>query len=382
VSQGTLIGIDQLVLGATAACDLTDLDGRVAISTGTTITPKLLDCIKAAGIVGLIAGRTDFVSHHVAPRRPSLDVISSRIPEMRRLSGISDPLAPSTRKLAREVLDIAFTGIADGSVLKIDSLQAVADSILHSIELAETAPLPHPREKIETIKDQLIDSAVDMAVHLGWHLRRFNQSRDLVRDATLGGLLHDSGLMLVTRGIVECPKALSYAERQEIRRHPYLGLRALLPLGKKLPKTAQDVILLHHEREDGKGYPLMKSGGTIPLVARLAHIMDVYIALTSPRPFRPAYSPHKAIEILLRDSGKSFDRDTLREFISQTGRYPRGSTVVLSTNEIGVVVGQGKGGPLKPIVDVYFSNRHNFSHTPQRVDLGRDQLRYVRQVML
>lgn len=382
MSQGTLIGIDQLVPGATAACDLTDLNGKVAIATGTTITPKLLDCIKAAGIVGLIAGRSDFVSHHLAAKRPNLEVIASRIKEMRRRSGISDPLTPSNRKQAHEVLDSTFSGIASGSVPDIAALGKVVDGILHSIELAEIAPLPHPRERHENITEQLVDSAIDLAVHLGWHLRKSGEPESVVRDATLGGLLHDIGLMLVSKRILECPGALKHSDFQEVRRHPYFGIRALSPLGGKLPSVARDVILLHHEREDGRGYPLMKDDGSIPKVARLAHILDVYVALTSPRPFRPPYSPYKAIELLLRDSGKSFNKETLREFVSYTGRYPRGSAVILSTNEIGVVVGQDRGGPLRPVVDIYFSSRHQFSHTPQRVDLGREQLRYVQRVMM
>jgi len=119
----------------------------------------------------------------------------------------------------------------------------------------------------------------------------------------------------------------------------------------------------------------------VPEVARLAHILDSYIALVSPRPYRDPYLPHQAIEILLRDAGKSFNRTTLREFVERTGRYPQGSAVVLSSNEIGVVVAQGKGGPFRPIVDIYFSRHLQFSHTAKRVDLSREHMKYVRQVV-
>lgn len=381
MSQGTLIGIDQLVLGATTACDLLDLDGRVAISTGTPITRTLLNRIKDAGIVGLIAGRPDFASHHVTPGRPATEAIASRIYEMQRRSGIADPLGSPTSTYAHRVLTDTFRKIASGALPDLTPLETLIEKILHDTELHETAPLPSPRPSHDTLADRLVDGAIDMAVLMGWHLRKTGKDEDLVRAATTGALLHDAGLLLVPRDAVACTGALSPVARREIRRHPYLAIRALSPLREKIPKPAQDVILLHHERSDGKGYPLGRVGEKTPWIARLAHIIDVYTALVSPRPHRLAATPHRAISIMLSESGAGFDKVLLREFIERTGRYPLGSAVVLSSNEVGVVVGIGKGGPFKPIVDVYFSRHQRFSQTPQRVDLSGDTMRYVRHVM-
>lgn len=381
MSQGTLIGIDQLVLGATTACDLLDLDGKVAIPTGTSITQKLLGRIKAAGLIGLVAGRPDYASHHVVAARPTVEVIHSRISEMQRRSGIVSSLGRATVEFSRRTLGEMFRKISLRELPDMDSLNSIVDRILHDTELVESAPLPAPRHDSDSVIDRLVDKAVDMAVLMSWHLRRAGELDDTVRPATLGALLHDTGLLFVPRQLLESESALDASGMSEIRRHPYLGLRALLPLGDEIPKPAQDMILLHHECEDGSGYPLKRSGKGVPPLARLARVLDAYIALASPRPHRRALTPHQAIEILLRDSGRSFNRETLRTFIERTGRYPLGSTVVLSSNEIGVVVGIGSSGPFKPIVDLYFSKYHQFSQTPQRVDLGKDRMRYVRQVM-
>ncbi len=381
MSQGTLIGIDQLVLGATAACDLLDLNGQVAIPTGTSITPNLLNRIKAAGIVGLIAGRPDYASHHVTVSRPTLEVISSRISEMQRRSGITDSLTSATMELARVTLADSFAGFVKGVLPDINPLRIVVDRILHDTELLRFAPLPAPRPESDSAIDRLIDGAIDMAVLMCWHIRRESEDQDFIHAATLGALLHDCGLVLIRRIILESDAPLSPALLREIKRHPYLGMRGLSPLGDAISEVARDIILLHHENNDGSGYPLKRSGNGIPSVARLAHILDAYIALVSPRPHRKAVTPHRAIEILMRDSGRSFHKGTLRRFIERTGRYPLGSAVVLSSNEIGVVVGTGDKGPFKPIVDVYFSRFHQFSQTPQRIDLGRDGFKYIRQVM-
>jgi len=381
VSQGTLIGIDQLVLGATTTCDLLDLEGRVAVSTGTPITPQLLNRIKSSGIIGLIAGRPDYASHHVTSSRPSINAIASRISEMQRRSGIAGSQMSRAGKFARKVLSDAFRTIASGGLPEMEILDAVVERILHETELERISPLPSPRKSHDTLVDRLVDSATDNAVLMGWHLKKAGEPIETVRAGTLGALLHDVGFLFVSHKTINCAGALSLSDRREIRRHPYLGMRALSPLGERIPKAVQDVILLHHERIDGKGYPFGRSGEGIPKVSRLAHIIDSYTALVSPRPHRGSMSPHQAISILLRESGTGFCRETLRDFISRTGRYPLGSAVVLSSNEVGVVVGIGSGGPFKPVVDVYYSKHHHFSQTAQRIDLSDEPMRYVRHVM-
>ena len=381
MSQGTLIGIDQLVIGATAACDLTDLNGTVAISTGTAITPQLLRQLKDAGIIGLIAGRADFACHHVTAKRPTLECIAARITEMRRRSGITDSLTPQIRSFAEKTLTESFKALYENKLPEIATLKILVDKILHDIELAETSPLPSPGLKPEDYLERLIDKSIDMAVLTGWHLRHAGADEETVRGSVLGALLHDSGFLFVSQSTLDNKGVFSKTDTREIRRHPYLGLRALSPLNAEMPQFARDLILQHHEREDGKGYPLGKSGDSIPKPARLAHILDSYIALVSPRPHRKAYEPYRAIEILMRESGKSFNRSELREFIDRTGRYPRGSAVLLSNNEVGVVISPGNGGPFRPVIDVYFSQHHQFSATPRRVDLSHDKLKYIRQVM-
>jgi len=381
VSQGTIIGIDQLIIGSTAACDLLDLDGQVAIPTGSPITPNLLAEIKSAGVVALLPKRSDFSTHHMSTGKPGLTAIASRIGEMQRRSGIINPLTSPTCDLARKTVSDTVAAVSSGKLPDIDGLNLVIDRILHDTELLQTPPLPCPSGDSDCAVDRIIDSALDMAVLMSWHLRRDGVAESCVRASTLGALLHDIGLAQIKPSILDSPETLSQCDVREIRRHPYLGLRSITALGDKIPQDARDIILMHHENDDGSGYPLHRSGGKIPRVAQLARILDSYIALVSHRPHRASVSPHQAIEILMRGSGKTYNGDILGQFIKRTGRYPLGSAVILSNNEIGVVVGMGSGSPFKPVVDVYFSNRQKFQETPQRVDLGRDHLKYIRQVM-
>jgi len=381
VSKGTLFGIDQLVLGATTSCDLLDLDGEVVVPIGTQLTPRLLQQIKSSGVIGLISRRSDYACHHMTVQSPGIEVIASRISEMQKRSGISGSLNGTTSRFAINVLSDSFRLIAQRKLPDIDLLMELVDRILHDTELLDISPLPSPRLQRANFIDRLVDGAIDMAVLMGWHLRKSGCDITMLRAGTLGALIHDAGLVFLPSPLLESNGSLNPHELREVRRHPFLGVRALSPLKDRIPSVAQEVILLHHEHEDGSGYPLRRKSDRIPVHAKLAHILDAYIALVSPRPYRKSVSPNRAIEILLRDSGRAFNKEVLRAFIARTGRYPLGSAVVLSSNEVGVVVGLGKGGPFMPVVDVYFSRLHQFSQTPQRVDLGRDSARYIRQAM-
>jgi putative nucleotidyltransferase with HDIG domain len=128
----------------------------------------------------------------------------------------------------------------------------------------------------------------------------------------IGGLLHDVGKAIIPVTLLTKPGALTAAERREIERHPVVGAEMVEAL--KWPFDLRPMVLYHHERWDGGGYPHGLARGTIPLSARIMAIADVFDALTSERPYRPAYSPRQAIAIMTADSGGAFDPQLFEAF--------------------------------------------------------------------
>ncbi len=120
-----------------------------------------------------------------------------------------------------------------------------------------------------------------------------------------GILLHDIGMLLIPEVKVNQAGPLSEAEKLTLREHPYLGYEFLRPLDFLHP--ALDVVHYHHERWNGSGYPQGLSGTEIPLNARIAAVTDVWIAMTSRRPYRPAHPPAKALQTIQSQAGKAFD---------------------------------------------------------------------------
>jgi response regulator RpfG family c-di-GMP phosphodiesterase len=129
-----------------------------------------------------------------------------------------------------------------------------------------------------------------------------------------GALLHDVGKIGVPDGILRKTGVLDEAERAEMKRHPELGYEMLI--GIPPLRQALSVVLAHHERWDGRGYPLGLAGEAIPLGARLFALADTFDAITSNRPYRSAQGYEKAREVIEAESGHQFDPLVVQAFLS------------------------------------------------------------------
>ena len=104
----------------------------------------------------------------------------------------------------------------------------------------------------------------------------------------------------------------------------------------------------HHERFDASGYPAGVPIRQIPLLGRIAGIVDSFDAMTSVRPFRPALSRSAALQVLYRERGHLYQPELVEQFVQCLGVYPVGTLVELSTGEVGIVMAQNPTRRLRP----------------------------------
>lgn len=132
-------------------------------------------------------------------------------------------------------------------------------------------------------------------------------------DLRYGALLHDIGKIGIPDNILLKPGPLTEAEWQIMRQHPQTAYDLL----KDIPflKRAVEILYAHHERWDGSGYPRGLKGEEIPLGARIFAVVDVWDALTSERPYRPAWSPERARAYLQEQAGVLFDPRIVEAFL-------------------------------------------------------------------
>ncbi len=127
-----------------------------------------------------------------------------------------------------------------------------------------------------------------------------------------GALLHDIGKLAIPDSILRKPSALSEEEWTLMKKHPQYANEMISSI--EYLKPALDIPYCHHEKWDGSGYPRRLIGIEIPMAARLFAVVDVWDALTSNRPYRPAWTREKALEHIQNESGKHFEPDIVDMF--------------------------------------------------------------------
>jgi putative nucleotidyltransferase with HDIG domain len=142
--------------------------------------------------------------------------------------------------------------------------------------------------------------ARDIAAHVGMSER----DQELAHTA---GLLHDIGRFALSDRVMERGVVLTEDDWTAIRRHPQLGADMLSDIGVYGPISA--IIVAHHERPDGKGYPNQLSGDAIPAIAKIIAVAEVYDTLTAPDTYRTRLSSFEALTELRRVAGKQLDSE-------------------------------------------------------------------------
>jgi putative nucleotidyltransferase with HDIG domain len=138
-------------------------------------------------------------------------------------------------------------------------------------------------------------------------------SENIRMDLKRGCRLHDLGKMNIPDKILNKKQPLIKEEYEAIKNHP--GWGAALVRQADFSESVLDIVLYHHERYEGSGYPAGISGKDIPLVARIAAVADVYSALTSDRAYRKKHANEKAIDIMLLMKENVFDPEILDVFL-------------------------------------------------------------------
>jgi putative nucleotidyltransferase with HDIG domain len=193
-----------------------------------------------------------------------------------------------------------FTGLQRANVELMLAYDTTLEGWSRALELRDEETQGHTRRVTElTLR---LARALGMSEEQIVHVRR-------------GALLHDIGKMGVPDSILLKPGPLTEAEWAVMRNHPIYAYGLLQNIAYLRP--ALDIPYCHHEKWDGAGYPRGLAGEAIPLAARLFAVADVWDALTSDRPYRPAWSKEKALEYIREQSGRHFDPQVVEVFLRE-----------------------------------------------------------------
>jgi HD-GYP domain-containing protein (c-di-GMP phosphodiesterase class II) len=338
VSEGAALGRDVLVGRA---------DGVPLLRAGAKITSRYRDKLIEAGVNAIYV--QDEESEGIVP----------------------EPIVgDETRAIATRAVAGAYAGakeaVASGRPIGAKEIDALADVIERILlEIQESGGVALALADLACADAYTLQHSIDvtaLGLLIGQHLlrsrgwldftgaRRFTRIDERLSHLGLGLLLHDIGKLAIPTAILHKPGKLTATEWEVMKTHPRAGVDLLR--GDYWSPLVKAVVLRHHERCDGSGYPDAKTGGQIHEMARIAAIADVYDAITSERLHAPARPPAVGVRAILDGAGTLFDADITDVFARLVAPFPPGIEIRLTDGRRALVAAV-PGLPLdRPVVRV------------------------------
>ena len=281
-------------------------------------------------------------------------------------------VSPEIEGQAALVVKKAYTENYPRSTISIKNVRAIRESalaILEAILSAATgeisiAPVITEKEYLflQPVKTSMIAVALGRSLGLG---------REQLENIAAASLFKDIGYIMLPREIIMKDGTLTIAETMKMREHCKLGHDILLQHESCKGEIAS-LVLQHHERWNGKGYPRNLPGSRISTSSQVIAIADQYASLLSKRPGgRSVYVPHQAVEYVMAFSGEYFDPAIVKTFIERVSCYSTGMMVKLNTGESGVVSDPKTGFVGRPVVRLFPPAGKKPSHKHHDIDLSK-----------
>jgi HD-GYP domain-containing protein (c-di-GMP phosphodiesterase class II) len=229
---------------------------------------------------------------------------------------------------------------------------------------------------------ELAKSSVNTAILSALTAQEMRLPNHKIHNIVAGSLLHDVGMLRLSKQITEKKGGLSDAELEQIKSHP---LHTSKIVTKELfgPNEVNLIALQHHERWDGKGYPDRLAGNAIDIGARIVSVADAFEAMVSKKSYRNSMVGYQAVKNLMADNASRFDPAVIIAFTKIIGIYPIGSIVRLNDYSVARVVSLHTEAPLRPVVQMLMNNKGKVLNSKEvvTIDLLEDKRLFIKNAI-
>lgn len=317
---------------------LYDSNGRILIKAGVTLSESIIAKIKDINILSIYI----------------VDEYSSE--------EIEDVIKPELRQKAILTIKEAFSNInrltvADKFSKKesvyFENIGNMAEDLIDN--LLNNKNVLIPLVDIRSMDNYIYSHSVNVAIIslvLGITLKLPKRQ---LQNLCIGALLHDVGKSFISKDILMKKEELTPEEISVLNQHSVLGYKYLSD-SYNLSAHSKLIVLQHHERPDGLGYPNKLSNDEISTLSKIVAITNAYDSLSAGRPNKKSMFPSDVLEYLMSNAGKIFDYEIVNTFCKVVIPFSKGTLVELSNGDIAVVQETLPGFPLRPIVKVIKSS--------------------------
>jgi HD-GYP domain-containing protein (c-di-GMP phosphodiesterase class II) len=326
------------VLGKT----LYDIEGRVLLKAGVALREKTIEKIKEINILSI----------YIIDQYSDEEIEDIIKPEIRQkaISTIKEAFSNIERFGSAKGSKVEFSAKDQGYFNNIDKMaENLMDDLLNNKDVLLSLV------DIRSMNNYMYSHSVNVAVIslvIGIALKL---DRRKLLSLCMGALIHDVGKTLIPKEILTKNAQFTPEEIALLNQHTRLGYKYLSE-AYNLNSVSKLIVLQHHERPDGKGYPDGLLNDKIADLSKIVSIADAYDKLSTDRPNQRAMFPSDVLEYLMSNAGKIFDYDIVNIFCRIVIPFPNGTLVKLSTGEIARVEETLTNFPLRPIVSILNSS--------------------------
>ena len=334
--------IDSLEPGMQIARSIFNDDGTMLLGTDVILDIFLIRRLKAKGIVSVYIqdeATEDIVLKETIPQMVRGSTINDLKKVHDSLNSVKHEMKRFSYWSAKELIESKKFKAVFGDSQMLTNIQKSSRSIVDELMLNEVSL---GLNSIKTYGNYHFEHAVDVAVFSIMLGKKLQLPEKRLRELGVGCLLHDIGMTLLPKSIVEKEGELTLDEKEQIKLHPEIGyelFRDVSSIGVLPPHIA----FQHHEHHDGSGYPrelqgtdkieLQNAPRRIHLFASICTLADIYDALVSDRPYRPAYPTERVLEIMLGMKNTILHGKILDVFLSFAPPFPVGTSIRVSGRE-------------------------------------------------
>ena len=303
-------------------------DGRILLRAGVELTCEYIRRLKRLGVLYI----------YVEDERLSEVMI-----EDNKLNELKSCAMKSMSKIIKNVSN------ADKYKVK-ESLNVVENLVQY---ILENGDVNLSLNDIKTYDNYTYVHSLDTCIMAAFMGKACHVSQDGLKELGIAAILHDIGKTRISTDIICKEGSLTDEEFEEIKKHPTYGAE-MLQKNIRISDATIRAVAQHHERVDGKGYPLGLKNRGISKFAKIISICDVYDAVSNDRCYRKKFNPNDAYELILSGSGTYFDEKLVLKFKNTFSIYPLGVCLRLSNGVEGYVIRQNENFPDRPVIRVLY----------------------------
>lgn len=317
---------------------------RTLVARGTILDEYVIDGIKKRGIHGVYVSEGEEDEVPERDEKPLSPLARHNVEKYRTDDPVKVKLSASVKKRISTGIQYLYNN--SNSQEFADTSNRITSDLMKAID--DNAALAVDISTLKTSDEYTFKHSVDVATMSMIIAKKLGMSQKDVYNIGVAGLLHDMGKSKIPLEILNKPGRLDDSEFAVMKQHSELGY-AILRDKREFSDPISLAVLQHHEKMNGKGYPLGCTSDKIINYAKILSVSDVYDALVTERPYKKPFTQRNAVELLMSMT-EELDIAAMRAFLQTVILYPVDSTVQLSNGEEARVVENKSNSVLRPTV--------------------------------